>query len=340
MLPKPTESAKKSRKHARTPSEGASVSTPSFKTRALPESRRLTAAATPGSPGAASSAASELPSDREGVDEWHAPEVTIMPHDYRAHLVSVLVQYFVLQLAGRVEDATKGCRYERWLDATNAIVGAVLMGLLENLGHVPTEYPYASLVAKVHKSGQNQLNKKGRGPNAGASDAVKQGKEAGFSEWQKVWGKFFDAKKRPSTWEKLIDMAEKYEKGIRPDPLFFTVKSTFVTDTMAKHIDASFSHMVAGMGVTLKPAQLRDVIEAKMMSNQAAIVAMTRSFTSAVEDAQNEHDVVEPRLAELAAKKARQDAEYEAELKALQAEEAASVGGTSEQAGEESSATV
>ncbi|GFH33255.1 hypothetical protein HaLaN_32598, partial [Haematococcus lacustris] len=164
-------------------------------------------------------------------------------------------------------------------------------------------------------SGQNQLNKKGRGPNAGASDAVKQGKEAGFSEWRKVWGRFFDARKRPSTWEKLIDLAEKYERGIRPDPQFFTVKSTFLTDTMAKHIDASFHHMVADMGVTLKPAQLRDVIEAKMLSNQeelegeaplsmvnpseqgmtaqAAIVVMTRSFTSAVDDAQNVHDFAE-----------------------------------------------
>ncbi|GFH31933.1 hypothetical protein HaLaN_31067, partial [Haematococcus lacustris] len=60
MPPKPTESGKKSGKRVRTSSEGASVSTPSFKTRALPESRRLTAAATPGSPGAASSAVSSL----------------------------------------------------------------------------------------------------------------------------------------------------------------------------------------------------------------------------------------------------------------------------------------
>ncbi|KAL6762128.1 hypothetical protein V8C86DRAFT_3023583 [Haematococcus lacustris] len=220
MPPKQTGSAMKAgTKHSRSLSDSDTGSTPAFKSRELPKSRRLVAPATCTSPGASGS-------------------------------------------------AVTGCKYARWQDATDAIVGAVLMGLLETLGYVSKDLKYDDIVDKIHKCGHNTVSKKTRSTNEAAPSSVKKENEDKYSQWDAVWGKFFTAQRRPSSWEKLIALALKFKKGILPDPQYFTVKSLFVTDAMAKHIDEGFQQLVADKDITLKPSQLRDTIDADLLANR------------------------------------------------------------------------
>ncbi|GFH16123.1 hypothetical protein HaLaN_12486 [Haematococcus lacustris] len=105
MPPKPTGSAKKTgTKHSRSLSDSDTGSTPAFKSRELPKSRRLVAPATCTSPGASGSVATVLSTDREVVDEWSAPEVPITTHDVTDSVVTVMIAHYVMLLAGRKTD--------------------------------------------------------------------------------------------------------------------------------------------------------------------------------------------------------------------------------------------
>uniref|UniRef100_A0A699ZSD4 Uncharacterized protein n=1 Tax=Haematococcus lacustris TaxID=44745 RepID=A0A699ZSD4_HAELA len=235
MPPKQSGSDKKAgTKHSRSLSDSDTGSTPAFKSRELP--------------------GTVLTTDREVVDEWFSPEVPITAHDVTDSVVTVLIAHYVMLLAGRKTDGVTGCKYARWQDATDAIVGAVLMGLLEVLGYVSKDLKYDDIVAKIHKCGHNTVSKKTRSPNEAAPSSVKKENEDKYSQWEAVWGKFFTAEKRPSSWEKLIALALNFKEGILPDPQYFTVKSLFVTDAMAKHIDEGFKQLVADKAITLKTA--------------------------------------------------------------------------------------
>ncbi|KAJ9514946.1 hypothetical protein QJQ45_002767 [Haematococcus lacustris] len=280
MPPKPTGSAKKTgTKHSRSLSDSDTGSTPAFKSRELP--------------------ATVLSTDREVVDEWSAPEVPITTHDVTDSVVTVMIAHYVMLLAGRKTDGVTGCKYARWQDATDAIVGAVLMGLLETLGYVSKDLKYDDIVVKIH-------NKKTRSSNEAGPSSVKKENEDKYSQWDAVWGKFFTDQRRPSSWEKLIALALKFKEGILPDPRYFTVKSLFVTDAMAKHIDEGFQQLVADKDITLK----------------AAILEFTKTFNVSFEEAQSAHDYEELQRQQAAAA-AAEEARIAAEAAAAAAEAAA-----------------
>ncbi|KAJ9505958.1 hypothetical protein QJQ45_002750 [Haematococcus lacustris] len=243
--------------------------------------------------------ATVLSTDREVVDEWSAPEVPITTHDVTDSVVTVMIAHYVMLLAGRKIDGVTGCKYARWQDATDAIVGAVLMGLLETLGYVSKDLKYDDIVVKIH-------NKKTRSSNEAGPSSVKKENEDKYSQWDAVWGKFFTAQRRPSSWEKLIALALKFKEGILPDPRYFTVKSLFVTDAMAKHIDEGFQQLVADKDITLK----------------AAILEFTKTFNVSFEEAQSAHDYEELQRQQAAAA-AAEKARIAAEAAAAAAEEAA-----------------
>ncbi|KAL6760156.1 hypothetical protein V8C86DRAFT_2558164 [Haematococcus lacustris] len=347
MPPKQTGSDKKAgTKHSRSLSDSDTGSTPAFKSRELPKSRRLVAPATCTSPGANGSVGTVLTSDRELVDEWFAPEVPITAHDVTDSVVTVLIAHYVMLLAGRKIDGVTGCKYARWQDATDAIVGAVLMGLLEILGYVSKDLKYDDIVVKIHKCGHNTVSKKTRSPNEAAPSSVEKENEDKYSQWEAVWGKFFTAEKRPSSWEKLIALALKFKEGILPDPHYFTVKSLYVTDAMAKHIDEGFKQLVADKAITLKPAQLRDTIDADLLANRevpyggasqfsdtAAEPCITAQEAAAAKEARIAAEAAaaaaapvpetpEAKRAKIAAEMAKAKAAFEAQMKALHEAEA------------------
>ncbi|KAL6749556.1 hypothetical protein V8C86DRAFT_2843259 [Haematococcus lacustris] len=327
MPPKQTGSDKKAgTKHSRSLSDSDTGSTPAFKSRELPKSRRLVAPATCTSPGASGSVATVLSTDREVVDEWSAPEVPITTHDVTVSVVTVLIAHYVMLLAKRKTDGVTGCKYARWQDATDAIVGAVLMGLLETLGYVSKDLKYDDIVLKIHKCGHNTVSKKTRSPNEAAPSSVKKENEDKYSQWDAVWGKFFTAQRRPSSWEKLIALALKFKEGILPDPQYFTVKSLFVTDAMAKHIDEGFQQLVADKDITVKVCLcVAHTIDADLLANRVRYGGASQFSDTASEPcitAQSAHDYEELQRQQAAAA-AAEEARIAAEAAAAAAEAAA-----------------
>ncbi|GFH25681.1 hypothetical protein HaLaN_23685 [Haematococcus lacustris] len=132
--------------------------------------------------------------------------------------------------------------------------------------------------------------------------------------------------------------------GIFPEPVFFTIKTRHLPETLAKAFDEVIREIVADKKITLKPIELREVIDAEFKSRQAAVLDIATSLGPAIKKAQEDVDKAEAeRVAAeaavlaaevatarannsaLAEKKATKRVKLEQEVAALQADFAARI---------------
>ncbi|KAL6751397.1 hypothetical protein V8C86DRAFT_2439959 [Haematococcus lacustris] len=237
------------------------------KSRPLPPSRRFSAA----SNGELHLAVEDaLPSTSQEVEpEQAGAGIVILPHDVTDHLETIYIAKYTKEFAARKPPHEGVCKYVKWAPATYAIVGASCIGVLRTMGQLPPTTNYNSMVTRVHKSGHNNVGVAPRNKNPEALASAKGSNQVLYEQWHSVWGPYFERNEAPPAWGRLIFVGEQLEKGIFPEPVFFTVKTRYLPEPMAKAFDEVIRKIVADKKITLKPSELREVIDAELKSRQA-----------------------------------------------------------------------
>lgn len=264
-----------------------------YKPRMLPPSRRYSAVSNDELQFAMEDAL--LPSTSQEVEpEQAGAEIVILPHDVTNNLEAIYIAKFTKEFAAQEPcDNERGWKYVKWAPATYAIVGASCIGVLRTIGQLPPTTNYKNMVKKVHKCGHNNVGVVARKDTPIALASVKESNEEHYKQWCSVWGPYFHRDEAPPAWGRLIFVGEQLEKGIFPEPVFFTVKTRYLPKTMAKAFDEVICKIVADKKITLKPSELREVIDAEFMSRHAAVHDMATSLGPAIKKAQEDVDKAE-----------------------------------------------
>ncbi|KAJ9531189.1 hypothetical protein QJQ45_001012 [Haematococcus lacustris] len=262
------------------------------KSRPLPPSRRFSAA----SNGELHLAVEDalLPSTSQKVEpEQAGAGIVILPHDVTDHLESIYVTKYTKEFAARKPPHEGVCKYVKWAPATYAIVGASCIGVLRTMGQLPPTTNYNSMVTRVHKSGHNNVGVAPRNKTLEALASAKKANKDLYEQWHSVWGPYFDRNEAPPAWGRLILVGEQLEKGIFPEPVFFTVKIRYLPEPMAMAFDEVIRKIVADKKITLKLSELREVIDAELKSRQADVLDIATSLGPAIKKAQDDVDKAE-----------------------------------------------